>query len=95
MEKLIKRMELCKGRHEIPAASDGAIFETTLDPLAVDYMESVARQKVKGLDELILYVTGLSVALVSVINACKLEDVKLTLQHYDRDSGLYYSQEVK
>ena len=90
-----KRMELCKGRHEIPSAKDGAIFETTLDPLAVNEMEITAREKVRGLEELILYVTGLSVALVAVINACKEESVKLTLMHYDRDSGMYYSQEVK
>ena len=42
-----------------------------------------------------LYVTGLTVALISVINAMRDEDVTITLYHYDRDTGEYYSQEVQ
>jgi hypothetical protein len=44
--------------------------------------------------ELRLYVTGLSVALVAVINACRWMGVDLTLLHFDRESGEYYPQMV-
>jgi hypothetical protein len=44
--------------------------------------------------ELRLYVTGLSVALVAVINVCRWMGVDLTLLHFDRESGEYYPQMV-
>ena len=44
--------------------------------------------------ELRLYVTGLSVALVAVLNACRWMGVDLTLLHFDRASGEYYPQKV-
>lgn len=44
--------------------------------------------------DLVLYVTGLSVALVAVINACIRVGIGLTLMHYNRDTGNYYPQDV-
>ena len=41
-----------------------------------------------------LYVTGLSVALVAALNACRALGVDVELLHFDRASGDYYSQEV-
>ena len=41
-----------------------------------------------------LYVTGLSVALVAVLNAARVRGVSVTLYHYDRETGEYYAQEV-
>lgn len=43
---------------------------------------------------LVLYVTGLSVALTAVINVCQCNDIALTLMHYDQGTGDYYPQEV-
>ena len=91
----MKRMELCSGRHTIPDAVDGAIFSNCLNPLDVSGMEKEAESVVKTTDALILYVTGLSVALVAVINACRTCGVHLTLMHFDRESGTYYPQEVR
>lgn len=42
-----------------------------------------------------LYVTGLTVALVAVLNVCREEGVKVTLHHFNRENGTYYAQEVK
>ena len=42
-----------------------------------------------------LYVTGLTVALIAFLNAMKMEDVTITLYHFDRETGEYYTQEVK
>ncbi len=41
-----------------------------------------------------LYVTGLSVALVAALNACRVLGIDVELLHYDRASGGYYGQEV-
>ena len=92
---MTKYMELCKGRHEIPEAVDGAIFENAIaDVTAVKQMEESAMQRLEGVSNLTLYVTGLTVALISVLNACKRLGIKVTLMHFDRATGKYYSQEV-
>ena len=88
-------MVLCEGRHAIPQAIDGAIFGNELNPLAVDEMEAEAFRKLEGLKFLHLYVTGLSVALVAVLNAARKLGVKVTLYHFNRENGGYYPQEVK
>ena len=89
-------MELCKGRHSTPA-TDGAIFETEVNPLDVVALESEAKEKLESLNitKLHLYGTGLTVALIAVLNVTKELNIKVTLWHFDRESGKYYSQEVK
>ena len=44
--------------------------------------------------DLVLYVTGLSVALVSVINVCLHVGISLTLMHFNQATGDYYPQDV-
>lgn len=90
-----KCMALCEGRHNIPEAVDGAVFGNELDPLAVGEMEAEAIQKLGGTEALNLYVTGLTVALVAVLNACHQLGIRVTLYHFDRNSGQYYPQEVR
>lgn len=41
-----------------------------------------------------LYVTGLTVALIEVLNVCKDWGISVTLYHYDRESGNYFPQKV-
>lgn len=113
------KMSLCAGRHVIPDATDGSIFEGEINPLdpsglmdkAIDILNPlfedvsstcmVNRQTdytdipfVCKEGRLILFVTGLSVALVAVINACNSINLDLQLMHYDRESGQYYPQKV-
>lgn len=90
-------MALCKGRHEIPEAIDGAIFDSEVNPLKVAELEAEAKHKLGklGCKVLNLYVTGLTVALVAVLNACRELGITVCLYHYDRETGSYYSQEVK
>lgn len=47
-----------------------------------------------NIDRLRLYVTGLSVALVAALNACRELGIAVELLHYDRETGTYYGQEV-
>lgn len=88
-------MSLCEGRHEIPQAIDGSIFGTELDPLDLSGMEREAAEQLRGVFTLNLYVTGLTVALVAVLNVGREQKIKVTLYHYNRETGDYYPQEVK
>lgn len=90
------KMELCKGRHITPA-TDGAIFETEVNPLDVAGLERFAKAKLRSLNanQLDLYVTDLTVALIAVLNAARELNVNVTLWHFDRESDEYYRQEVK
>lgn len=89
-------MELCKGRHSTPA-TDGAIFGTEVNPLDVSGLETHAKEKLASLNitRLHLYVTGLTVALIAVLNASKELEIEVILWHFDRKSNKYYCQEVK
>lgn len=128
------RVALCEGRHNIPEATDGAIFGSIEDPTNIGVLECDAydrlwelfeqygiveyrTEEVVEFDELNdeefiathtdrvvteavelnIYVTGLTVALISVLNVCRynaIGDINITLWHYDRESGKYYPQTV-
>lgn len=98
MKKIVEvdsvSMALCEGRHNIPEAVDGSIFATELDPLDLAGMETAATEKLRGIKQLNLYVTGLTVALVAVLNVCHRNNISVTLYHYNRETGTYYEQEV-
>ena len=88
-------LALCEGRHPIPQATDGSIFSNTLDPLDLEGMEQQAEERLQGIDCLNLYVTGLTVALVSVLNVTRKLSITVTLYHYNRETGEYYPQSVR
>lgn len=87
-------MGLCEGRHNITQVKDGYIFPSVVNPTNLDSMKELISEKLYNVYELNLYVTGLTVALVEVINYCHARNIKLTLYHFDRESGEYYPQEV-
>lgn len=97
MKKLNASMVLCQGRHEIPETVDGSIFGNELDPLAVEDLETEATRKLEELEikSLNLYVTGLTVALVACLNACRSLGIAVTLYHFNRATGTYYPQSVR
>lgn len=88
-------MSLCEGRHDIPDAIDGSIFNNSVDPLNIHELDTIATsvlsQNVKKLN---LYVTGLTVALVSVLNVCRTLGISVVLYHFDRESCKYFPQSV-
>lgn len=87
-------MELCAGRHKTPA-EDGAIFENEIENIRnLSGMRTIINDKLYRCDNLTLYVTGLSVALVEVIKYCSDNDINLTLMHYDKETDSYYKQTV-
>ena len=86
---------LCEARHEMPACVEGSVYPQNINPLDLEGLHKQAVKACKGISELTLYVTGLTVALVSVINACNKLGVNLTLMHYNSATGDYYAQKVQ
>lgn len=89
-----KVLGLCKGRHEMPVSSfifDGAIE----DPTDLKWLAATVSNSLSDTTELDLYVTGLTVALVAVINYCCKYGIELTLYHFDTKSGSYFPQKVE
>lgn len=92
---------LCASRHNMPADVRFAIFPQNIsDPTDLPLLEMIADNSLRedlGLedgDAITLYVTGLTVALMVVVNWCRENSVKLTLMHFDRETGKYFKQEV-
>lgn len=93
------KIGLIKGRHEIPEVEGRYIFIEELDPTDVKEAEGkaysvLAAIKRMGEKHIDLYVTGLTMALVSVMNATKKLGMSITLYHFDRETGKYFPQEV-
>lgn len=85
--------ELCSGRHSTPASK--SIFQTTLNPLDTEELHRIADAAIPtDATKLVVYVTGLTVAMLSVVKVCLERGISLTAMHYDRESGEYYSQLV-
>ena len=103
-ERTIK-LGLCKGRHNIQGVEE-YIFENTLDPTNLKYMQDKALETINKYSNdvnylyLDLYVTGLTVATTSVINAVLEHNrtyknkVVLTLYHYNKDTDVYCPQQM-
>lgn len=92
MTKLI--LALCEGRHEMPSQVNGSIFPNEVDIFDFKGMKKLIHSKLKSCNELDLYVTGLTPALIEVVNYCVYHDIELTLYHFNRDTGDYVPQLV-
>ena len=91
-----KKFVLCPARHSHPQI-DGlpSIFSTEIaDVTDVGAMTATAWSAVQGCECVNLYVTGLTVAVGAVIRACYMCAIPLTLWHYDRSAGEYFSQAI-
>ncbi len=92
------KVAVCKGRHEIPQATDGAIFEQTITEMNPDLLLEDASERLlsdfgaKNGDTVELYVTGLTMATLAIVNACASTDIELVCYHYDRETGKYIPQ---
>lgn len=95
------KIGLIKGRHEIVEVGGEYVFERILD---VTNLVAIRRMVSRRFEELgidsrygnivKLYVTGLTVALVEVINYCLENNIGLALYHYDREKGEYFLQPI-
>lgn len=89
------KLSLCAGRHEITGLQ-GYIFESIEDVTNVRNLFNEAYANLKELEngKLELYVTGLTVALIEVLNACRFLNIKVELYHFNRDTNGYFKQNV-
>ena len=92
---------LIRNRHALPPHVKNYVwdYDMTSDEIVdIDWQEQYAldwvKDNIKPGESLNLYVTGLTAALVSMINACHYLDVPLILWHYDREKKDYYKQVV-
>ena len=89
------KLGLIKGRHEIPQVEGRYIFIEDLNPTDVKEAEGKAYSVLAGIKAVYnLYVTGLTMALIAVLNAAKSHGMSVTLYHFDRETGEYFPQEV-
>lgn len=94
------KLGLIKGRHEIPQVEGRYIFIEDLDPADVAEAEGKAYSVLAGIkavypdSHIDLYVTGLTMALIAVLNAAKRHRMSVTLHHFNRETGGYFPQEV-
>ena len=100
MTKKIK-LALCEGRHQMPADVVGTIFGKSIaDPTDTDALLDKATRVVCSWvrpdqnEVLVLYVTGMTVAVGAVIRACLLNGIQCILMHYDREADDYYPQVI-
>lgn len=107
MIKKVKKVILCENRHGMPGGCTGSIYPMTVDPTAVNDLEKIAFEqiheliKMHDIHEVHLYVTGLSVALLAVINAwhtykrCFPDNfTRLVAYHYNCKDNSYYAQPI-
>lgn len=121
-------LALCKGRHEILQATDGAIFPEVIPEkvmLNQEVLEEWAwngvwnaayaknfcttdenfwdaeewgggvRLAVSSDTHVHVYVTGLTVALIAVLNVCRRHNLSVTCWHYNRETAEYFPQEIE
>ena len=91
------KIGLCKGRHEMPV-SEFLYPQTIADPTNTESLELAASEFYRqsdeaGVEKVSVYVTGLTVALTSLIRVASWYGwTHLSLYHYDAVSGSYYEQ---
>ena len=93
---------LCEARHTMPEHVTGAIYPNTVDPLDIAGITKTADAFMSDHcgDVVNVYVTGLTVCTTAIVKAAlmRLATDKpcpaLTLWHFDRATGDYYSQTI-
>ena len=89
-----KIMCLFEGRHEMPSYVEGAVLKDIHDITDLEEMSDQCHMALQDCNELVLFVTGLTPALVSVVNYCTYNHIKLTLMHWNKNTGTYFQQKV-
>lgn len=89
-----KILVLFENRHDMPDEVEGAVFHNINNPNDLNHLMDQCDQSLKDCTELILYVTGLSTALVTVISYCNYNMIPLTLMHHDKKTDKYIPQKV-
>lgn len=88
---------LCAGRHDLPVTdfifADGDIT-FPINPTELFNTAAIKLRDLNYGDKLVVYVTGLTPALVAIIKFCSINGIKLTLKHFDRETNIYIDDVV-
>lgn len=88
------KIGLIKGRHDIQGIND-YIFEGDIkDVTDTQAMADTVAKKLESASSVDVFVTGLTVALIEVVNFAIFNNLPLTLWHFNRDTGNYFPQVV-
>lgn len=92
---------LVKGRHEMPSDIDAYVFnDAVVDPTDTAALRNTADNFFKGYKVgpgtvVVIYVTGLTPALIAVINAAKRAGAGVIMcKHWNRATNTYFTQGV-
>lgn len=77
--------------NSLPIIFDEVSSEQVFD---FDWHKKVIHEKLKGKTSVIVYVTGLTPLVVSVINYCALFEINLVLYHFNTDTKKYVAQSI-
>ena len=97
-------LELCRGRHEVPLAKDGALFPykvedieavSSLEEMASKHIAYLISKKGKKIRKVNIFVTGFTPALIAGMNACRNMGLAVKLWHFNFKTGQYFPQEVR
>lgn len=87
------RLGLCNGRHTLPEV-DGFVFTEIEDPMDFEGLYSKAWDAIPEVENLDLYVTGLTAATLAVVKVCERRGINLTCWHYNRATDEYVPQMI-
>jgi hypothetical protein len=86
---------LVRGRHELNVTGNYIFEEVPNDKIFdLEWQRKKIDAKLNHEKVIHMYVTGLTICLVSVINYCKETGKKLTLWHYNRETDTYIRQNI-
>lgn len=88
---LIKNRHTHKAIDHLPALYDEIKTYQVFD---FDYHKKVLHERLQNVKDIVLYVTGITPILISVINYCRLFNITVTLMHYDTVTNSYVPQSV-
>lgn len=66
----------------------------TVDGSAINQFDYTTVQILRGKNELVVYITGLTPVVAELIRQCALNGVSLTLMHYNREANAYVPQNI-
>lgn len=97
MSKTFK-LATVSGRHKMPV-EDAFFINQVSDVTNVDLLDEKINQKldqlkVKADDQLVVYVSGLTVVTTAIIAVCIQRHIHLTLMHFDAEAKEYFAQDI-
>lgn len=101
MKKNNNQLMVVKGRHRIinneKQEITDFVFDEIVDVRNIDEMQAIADSKIASIssNRVHLYITGLTVAVITVINAVIKYNKEIVFWHYDRETETYYPQKLE